>query len=157
MILILTFTIYGIVKKCVTINNKENSTSILLSITFVQTQSYFIAFDFTMKSFPIIVFYFRWRLLVDTLTLNFQIVYNVLKIVKTKKFKNKNCFFFHIFLLYTLTTWYFSSPRVKEIFRLNIRVVHYWKFSMLIFHFHFKNKILLRIGNIYNPGEIHLY
>ena len=56
------------VKKYVTINNKENTTSTLLSIMFLHTRSYFIVFDFTMKSLAIIVFYFCWRMLVDTLT-----------------------------------------------------------------------------------------
>ena len=41
-------------------NNKENTASILLSIIF---WSHFIVFDFTMKSLPIVVFYFHWRML----------------------------------------------------------------------------------------------
>ena len=44
------------VKKYVTINNKEN-TVLLLNI-FLYTKSDFIVFDFTMKWLPIVVFYF---------------------------------------------------------------------------------------------------
>ena len=35
---------------------------------FLCPKSYFIVFNFTMKSLPIIIFYFRWRLLEDSLT-----------------------------------------------------------------------------------------
>ena len=55
-------------KKYVTINNKENTANILLLNIFLYTKSDFIVFDFTMKSLPIIVFYFRWRMLEDSLT-----------------------------------------------------------------------------------------
>ena len=61
-------TIYSIVKKYVTINNKENIASILLLNIFLYTKSDFIGFDFTMKSLPITGFYFRWRMLGDSLT-----------------------------------------------------------------------------------------
>ena len=54
--------------KYVTINNKENTANILLLNIFLYTKSDFIVFDFTMKSPPIIVFYFRWRILEDSLT-----------------------------------------------------------------------------------------
>ena len=55
-------------KKYVTINNKENTANILLLNIFLYTKSDFIVFDFTKKSLPIIVFYFRWRMLEDSLT-----------------------------------------------------------------------------------------
>ena len=134
MILFPKLTIYSIVKKYVTINNKENTASALPSIIFLQTQSHFIAFDFTMKLLPIIAFYFRWRMLVDILTfelfilaplkgknwnlrfpkkrairktsinyvanVTFQIVYNALKLVKTKIQKEKLRFLLHIPPLY---------------------------------------------------------
>ena len=122
------------------VNNKENTASILLSIIF---WSHFIVFDFTMKSLLIIMFYFHWRMLAFELSspaplnkknkspkergisnkstnyvvnVSFQIIYNVWK----QKFENKNCGSFYIFLVYVLILWYYSSPRVKEIFRLNI-------------------------------------
>ena len=60
--------IYSIVKKYVTINNKENIASILLLNKLVYTESDFIVFGFTIKSLPIIVFYFRWRMLEYSLT-----------------------------------------------------------------------------------------
>ena len=49
-------------KKYVTINNKENTASILLLNILLYSKSDFIVFDFTMKSLPIIVSYFRWRM-----------------------------------------------------------------------------------------------
>ena len=49
----------------VTINNKENTANILLLIVFPYTRSHFIVFHLTMNSLPIIVFYFRWRMLED--------------------------------------------------------------------------------------------
>ena len=55
-------------QKHVTINNKENNANILLWNIFLYTKSDFIVFDFTKKSLPIIVFYFRWRMLEDSLT-----------------------------------------------------------------------------------------
>ena len=55
-------------KKYVTTTNKENTANILLLIIFLYTQSHFIVFDFTMNSLPVIVFYFRWRMLEDSLT-----------------------------------------------------------------------------------------
>ena len=55
-------------KKYVTINNKKNTANILLLNIFLYTKSDFIVFDFTMKSLPIIAFYFRWRMLEDSLT-----------------------------------------------------------------------------------------
>ena len=54
-------------KKYVTINNKENTPSTLLSIIFLHTRSHFIVFDFTTKSLPITLFHFCWRMLVDSL------------------------------------------------------------------------------------------
>ena len=131
MILFPSLTIYSVVKKYVTINNKENTAITLLSIIFLHARSHFIVFDFAMKSLPIIVFYFRWRMLVDSLifkltgiaplkwrkwkvrslkkkraisktsindfvSVNFQIVYNILKIVKPKIRKQKLL----LFLLY---------------------------------------------------------
>ena len=44
-------------------------TCLLLSIIFLHTRSHFIVFDFTMKSLPIIKFYFCWRMLENSLTL----------------------------------------------------------------------------------------
>ena len=145
MILFPTLTMYSIVKIYVTINNKENTASTLLSIIFLQTRSHFIVFDFTMKSLQIVVFYFRWWMLVDSLTfkvsslppwkkkkwklrslkkraisktsindvvsVNFQIVYKALKIVKTKIRKQK-LWFLLLILFYSLTIWYYSSSRV---------------------------------------------
>ena len=35
---------------------------------FLYTKSDFIVFDFTMKSLPLKVFYFRWRMLENSLT-----------------------------------------------------------------------------------------
>ena len=58
MILFPALTIYSIVKKYVTINDKENTANILLLNIFLSTKSDFIVFDFTIKSLPIIVFYF---------------------------------------------------------------------------------------------------
>ena len=55
-------------QKHVTINNKENNANILLWNIFLYAKSDFIVFDFTKKSLPIIVFYFRWRMLEDSLT-----------------------------------------------------------------------------------------
>ena len=52
----------------VTINNKENTATVLLLNIFLYTKSNFIVFDFTKKSLPIIVLYFRWRMLEDSLT-----------------------------------------------------------------------------------------
>ena len=46
LILFPTLTIYSIVKKYVTINNKENTDSTLPTIIFLQTRSHFIVFDF---------------------------------------------------------------------------------------------------------------
>ena len=46
-------------KKYVTTNNKKNAANILLLNIFLYSKSDFIVFDFTMKSLPIIVFYFR--------------------------------------------------------------------------------------------------
>ena len=68
MIVFSILTIYSIVKKYVTINNKENTASILLLNILVYTKSDFIVFGFTIKSPPIIVFYFRWRMLEYSLT-----------------------------------------------------------------------------------------
>ena len=68
MIVFSILTIYSIVKKYVTINNKENTANILLLNIFLYTKSDFTVFDFTIKSLPIIVFYFRWRMLEDSLT-----------------------------------------------------------------------------------------
>ena len=62
-----SLTIYSIGKKYVTINIKENTASTLHSIIFLHTQSHFIVFDFAIKTLLIIVFYFRWRMLVDSL------------------------------------------------------------------------------------------
>ena len=76
------------VEKYVTINNKKNTPSILLSIIFLHAWSHFIILDFKMKSFPFIVFYFRWRMLVDS----------------TLEFGNKDCGSFYIFLLYIFNT-----------------------------------------------------
>ena len=59
MIVFSILTIYSIVKKYVAVNNKENTANILLLNIFLYTKSDFIVFDFTMKSLPIIVFYFR--------------------------------------------------------------------------------------------------
>ena len=54
--------------KNVTINNKGNTANILLLNILLYAKSDFIIFDFTKKSLPIIVFYFRWRMLEDSLT-----------------------------------------------------------------------------------------
>ena len=62
MIVFSIWIIYSIVKKYVTINNKENTASILLLNILLYTKSDFIVFDFAMKSLPIIVSYFRWRM-----------------------------------------------------------------------------------------------
>ena len=70
-------------KKYVTINDKENTANILLLNIFLYTKSDFIVFDFTKKSLPIIVFYFRWRMLEDSLT--FQL--SSLAPLKEKKWK----------------------------------------------------------------------
>ena len=59
MIVFSIFIIYSIVKKYVTINDKENTANILLLNMFLYTKSDFIVFDFTMKLLPIIVFYFH--------------------------------------------------------------------------------------------------
>ena len=69
--------------KNVTIYNKENTANILLLKIFLYTKSDFIVFDFTKKSLPIIVFYFRWRMLEDSLT--FQL--SSLAPLKGKKMK----------------------------------------------------------------------
>ena len=66
LVLFLALIICIIVKKLVTINKKENTANILLSITFLHTQSHFIVLHFTMKSLPIIVFSLRWRMLEDS-------------------------------------------------------------------------------------------
>ena len=55
-------------KKYVAVNNKENTANILLLNIFLYTKSDFIVFDFTMKLLPIIVFYFGWRMLENSLT-----------------------------------------------------------------------------------------
>ena len=55
MILFPALTIYSIVKKYVTINDKENTANILLSNIFLYTISDFSVFDFPMKSLPVIV------------------------------------------------------------------------------------------------------
>ena len=68
MVLLRPLTIYSIVKKYVTKNDKESTANILLSIILLHTQSQFIAFDFAIKSLPIIVFYFHWRMVDDSLT-----------------------------------------------------------------------------------------
>ena len=68
LVLFLALTICIIVKKLATINKKENTANILLSITFLHTQSHFIVLHFTMKSLPIIVFSLRWRMLEDSFT-----------------------------------------------------------------------------------------
>ena len=54
--------------KNVTINNKENTDNILVLNIFLYIKSDFIVFDFTKKSLLIIVFYFRWRMLENSLT-----------------------------------------------------------------------------------------
>ena len=64
MILFPSLTIYSIVKRYA---SKENTANILLLIIFLYTQSYFTAFNFTMNSRPIIVFYFGWRILENSL------------------------------------------------------------------------------------------
>ena len=68
MIVFSILTIYSIVKKYVTINNKEKTANILLLNIFLSTKSDFLVFDFAMKSLLIISFYFRWRMLEDSLT-----------------------------------------------------------------------------------------
>ena len=68
MVLFPALIIYSIVKKYVAIYSKENTANILISIIFLHIQSHFIVFDFTIKSLPIIVFYFRCRMLDDSLT-----------------------------------------------------------------------------------------
>ena len=55
-------------KKYVAINNKENTANILLLNIFFYTWSDFIVFDLTVKSLPIIGFYFCWKMLEDSLT-----------------------------------------------------------------------------------------
>ena len=84
MILFPTLTIYVIVKKYFTINNKENTVNVILLIIFLYTQSHFIVFDFTMKSLPIIVFYFCWRMLQDSLT------FELSSLSTLKRKKNEN-------------------------------------------------------------------
>ena len=68
---------YNIVKKYVTINSKEDNANMLLSIIFLH---------FTMKSLPNIVFYFRWRMLEDSVNFKFSSVAPL----KGKKVKNIN-------------------------------------------------------------------
>ena len=51
-------------KKYVTINNKENTANVLLSIIFLHTKSHFFVFDFKKS---LLMFYSRWRLLENSL------------------------------------------------------------------------------------------
>ena len=68
----------------VSTNNKENSASRLLSIIFLHNWSRFIVVDFVMKSVPIIVFYFRCRMLLDSLT------FELSSLAPLKEKKNEN-------------------------------------------------------------------
>ena len=77
--------------KNVTINNKENTANILLLNLFLYTKSDFIVFDFTMKSLPIIVLYFRCRMLEDSLTFQLSSVASLKeKQRKLRSLKKKN-------------------------------------------------------------------
>ena len=77
-------TVYSIVKKYVTINNKECTANILLLKIFLHTKSDFIVSGFAMKPLPIIAFHFRWRMLEDSLA--FQL--SSLAPLKGKKMKS---------------------------------------------------------------------
>ena len=130
-------------KKHVTINNKENTANILLLNIFLYTKSDFIVFDFTMKSLPIIVFYFRWRMLEDSLS--FQL--SSLAPLNGKKIN-----------LDPPTKRAISKMSINDVISVNFYIAHicktkiavafiYSSFTLiftLIFHFHhlhFKNKI----------------
>ena len=146
-------------KKYVTINNKENTANILLLLIFPYTRSYFIVFDFTMNSLPIVVFYFCWKMLEDSLT------FELSSLAPLKEKKNENldprkkersaeCKSMTLLALilkssvYVLKIVKTKILKQKLWFLLYIPLLH-----LLIFHFHqlhFKNKILLRIANIYD-------
>ena len=68
MILFPNVTIYSIVKKYVTINDKKNTANILLLNIFIYTKYDIIVFDFTVNSLLITVFYFCVRMLEDSLS-----------------------------------------------------------------------------------------
>ena len=145
-------------KKYVTINNKENTANILLLNIFLYTKSDFTVFDFTIKSLPIIVFYFRWRMLEDSLTFklsspapskgeNWE-----LRSTK-KKDRSAKCQSMTLLALIFISSMYVIKI-VKKNSKIKIAVPFiYFLISSLIFHFHqllFKNKILSRIANIYD-------
>ena len=146
-------------KKYVTINNKENSANILLLNIFLYTKSDFTVFDFTIKSLPIIVFCFRWRMLEDSLTFKLSSLTPLkeenwkLRSPKKKKDRSAKCQSMTLLALIFISSMYVIKT-VKKNSKTKIAVPFiYFLICSLIFHFHqllFKNKILSRIANIYD-------
>ena len=116
---------------------KENTANILLLNIFLYTKSDFIVFDFTMKSLPIIIFYFRWRMLEDNLT--FQLFSRAL--LKGKKWKlrpskkkdrSAKCL--------SMTLWaliFKSSMYVIKIVKTKIRKQKCGSFYVFLLYFNF--------------------
>ena len=153
-------------KKYVTINNKENTANILLLIIDLYTRSHFIVFDFRMNSLPILVFYFRWRMLEDSLTFELS----SLAPLKGKKNENldppkkersaKRQSMTLLALILKLSMY------VLQIVKTKIRKHKLWfllYIAPLYFNFNvnfpfpsitFKSKILLQIANIYDGYKL---
>ena len=148
-------------KKYVTINNKENTANILLLNIFLYTKSDFIVFDFTKKSLPIIVFYFRWRMLEDSLTFQLSSLASLkgekMKSLKKRKVRSAKCQSMTLLALIFKSSMYVIKIVKNKNSKTKIVVPFIYSsftlISTLIFHFqqlHFKNKILSRIANIYD-------
>ena len=148
--------------KNVTINNKENTANILLLNLFLYTKSDFIVFDFTMKSLPIIVLYFRCRMLEDSLTFQLSSVASLkekqrkLRSLKKKKRSAKCQSMTLLALIFTSSLCVIKIVKNKNSKTKIVVPFIYSSFmliSTLIFHFHqkhFKNKILSQIANTYD-------
>ena len=120
-------------KKYVTINNKENTAYILL-LNIFSTKSGFIVFDFTMKSIPIIVFYFRCRMLEDSLT--FQL--SSLASLKEKKWK-----------LRSVKKKAISKMSINDVIRFNFYIVFVYNKNCEKQKFENKNCVFFYILLIY--------
>ena len=90
----------------------------------------------------------------DVISVNFQIAYNVLKIVKKKIRKLKLSFFLYIPPLYFNNTMALQQSQGQGDIQIQYSGSALLKIFYVNFPFPFQNKILLRIGNIHNRGTL---
>ena len=131
--------------KYVTINNKENTANILLLNIFLYTKSDFIVFDFTMKSPPIIVFYFRWRILEDSLTFQLSSLApskgeKMKTLIPEKKDQSAKCQSMMLLALIFISSMYeikiVNNKNSKTKIVVPFIYSSFTLISTLIFHFH---------------------